>query len=65
MRAYMYAYGYRETRKAKELLGRLGVQDDPCADCTDCRVSCVKGFNVAEKIPQLCPLSNTPDDLLS
>lgn len=65
MRAYMYTYGYRESKKAKELVNRLGINNNPCEDCNDCHVQCVKGFNLPEKIAQMGILADTPDDFLA
>ncbi len=64
MRAYMYAYGYREVKKAKDELIAHGIQDDPCKDCTDCTVKCKKGFKVPRKIADITRVAQVPDDFL-
>ncbi len=64
MRAYMYAYGYGETKKAKEELALAGMEDNPCANCTDCTVHCIKGFNIPGKLKDIARISSVPDDFL-
>ena len=64
MRAYMYAYGYREVKKAKDELVANGIQDNPCADCTVCTVNCVKGFDVPGKVADITRLTRVSDDFL-
>lgn len=64
MRAYMYAYGYREVKKAKDELIAHGIEDNPCADCTDCTVKCKKGFQVPRKIADITRVAQVPDDFL-
>ena len=65
MRAYMYAYGYRETLKARTLLDELQVTPDVCASCAECTVSCTKGFAVAQKISDVTRLMNVPEEFLT
>ena len=65
MRAYMYTYGYRETKKARDLLDELAVTPDVCAACSDCTVSCTKGFAVAEKIKDVTRLREVPVEFLT
>ena len=65
MRAYMYAYGYGDLRMASELVSETAVTVDPCADCDNCSATCVKGFNVREKISDISRLANVPMDLLT
>jgi predicted aldo/keto reductase-like oxidoreductase len=64
MRAYMYAYGYREIKKAKDELVAKGIQDNPCADCSVCTVNCVKGFDVPGKVADITRLPKVSDDFL-
>ena len=64
MRAYMYAYGYREVKKAKDQLVSTGIENNPCDDCTFCTVKCKKGFNVPHKMADITRLSKVPDDFL-
>lgn len=64
MRAYMYAYGYRETAKAGELLAELGIHEGVCDNCSQCHVTCAKGFDVQNKISQIARLSSVHPDFL-
>jgi uncharacterized protein len=65
MRAYMYTYGYGSPAQGRELLAKLGVQSDPCRDCSDCLAECSKGFNVREKITDVSRLHNVPEEFLA
>jgi uncharacterized protein len=65
MRAYMYTYGYRDYRKAHEvLLADERVTGSPCSDCDSCTVNCIKGFNISQRIEDVSRLKNIPADLL-
>ncbi|MCU4157059.1 aldo/keto reductase [Carboxylicivirga sp. A043] len=64
MRSYMYTYGYREMGKAKTLLADLGLGNDPCSDCNECTVTCVKNFAVGEKVQSISRLMDVPDDFI-
>jgi predicted aldo/keto reductase-like oxidoreductase len=64
MRAYMYAYGYREMKKAKETLAEYKITENPCTDCSFCIAQCKKGFNLSKKITDITRLSKMPDDFL-
>jgi predicted aldo/keto reductase-like oxidoreductase len=64
MRAYMYAYGYGETIKAKHELVSLGINNNPCTDCDECTVKCIKGFNVPEKLADITRINQVPDEFL-
>ena len=65
MRAYMYSYGYRSPAMASELLAEARVPSDPCAGCTQCTATCVRGFDIREKITDISRLVNVPYDLLA
>ncbi|NLE34864.1 MAG: oxidoreductase [Bacteroidales bacterium] len=65
MRAYMYAYGYRDAAMASELLGEVKVKADPCAGCTSCTAACVRGFDIRSKITDITRLVGVPYDLLA
>ncbi len=64
MRAYMYAYGYGEMKMAKDELAALDIRDNPCNDCSVCTAECKKGFDVPEKLADICRLIRVPDDFL-
>lgn len=65
MRAYMYAYGYGSPALGRELVAINGVQPNPCADCRTCTASCIKGFNLREKIADVSRLAAVPEEFLS
>lgn len=65
MRAYMYAYGYRNAAMASELIAETSVKADPCAGCETCSASCVRGFDLKGKISDISRLVNVPYDLLA
>ncbi|MCU0459928.1 MAG: aldo/keto reductase [Bacteroidales bacterium] len=65
MRAYMYAYGYRNAAMASELLSETAVKADPCASCKTCSASCVRGFDLKDKISDIARLVNVPYDLIA
>ena len=65
MRAYMYAYGYSNPAMAHSLLMEIGTTGNPCSDCTDCNVDCIKKFRIREKITDISRLVNVPVDFLT
>jgi predicted aldo/keto reductase-like oxidoreductase len=65
MRAYMYAYGYSSPGMAHTLLSELGTGENPCRECSSCRVDCTKQFDVKEKIADISRLVNVPLDFLA
>jgi predicted aldo/keto reductase-like oxidoreductase len=64
MRAYMYAYGYRNPAMASELLSEVSVKGDPCEGCESCTANCVRGFDLRGKITDIARLADVPYDLL-
>ena len=64
MRAYMYPYGYREMKKARDVLVDHQIEANPCQDCSVCTVRCVKGFNVPQKLADISRIVDMPDDFL-
>ncbi|MDR2474973.1 MAG: aldo/keto reductase [Bacteroidales bacterium] len=64
MRAYMYAYGYRYAQLTKETLQELNISN-ACSTCTSCKVSCPSGFNVAQKIAAITPLTQVSSVFLT
>ncbi|MDR1415493.1 MAG: aldo/keto reductase [Odoribacteraceae bacterium] len=65
MRAYMYAYGYKQASLSRETLQESSVAADPCAGCTACTVKCPSGFDVAAKIAAVTPVLRVPTDFLT
>jgi predicted aldo/keto reductase-like oxidoreductase len=56
MRAYMYAYGYRQTALAQGLIASLDLPRRLCEDCSSCAIQCLNGWNIAGKIRELINL---------
>jgi predicted aldo/keto reductase-like oxidoreductase len=50
MRAYMYAYGYRQPAHARSLLASLGLPGRICEDCPSCLIVCLNQWNVRAKV---------------
>jgi uncharacterized protein len=65
MRSFMYAYGYKDLSLARETMDSLNLREDACKDCTSCKVKCVQGFNVAEKIRKIDRVRHIPSDFLT
>ena len=66
MRAYMYAFGYKQAQLSKETLATLQFSDNPCSTCVGgCKVNCPSGFNVRTKIAAIQPIRNVPDVFLT
>lgn len=65
MRAYMYAYGYGNLGMASELITETALNADPCAGCDSCTATCVKDFNIREKITDISRLASVPQDFFA
>lgn len=66
MRAYMYAYGYKNANLSKETLLELNLPENTCASCgKSCRVQCSSGFDVARKIASIKPIMQIPNEFLT
>jgi predicted aldo/keto reductase-like oxidoreductase len=64
MRAYMYAYGYRNLSAARELLVSLDISSEACRHCDSCSVICASNFTVSEKIQDIVRLKDVPADFI-
>ncbi len=64
MRCYMYAYGYRNLRQARNTLAAAGLPSGPCADCKSCSVKCRSGFDIKGKILDIARLAEVPEDFM-
>jgi len=62
MRAYMYAYGYRQPALAQDLVVSLGLPRQICEDCSSCPVKCLNSWNVAGKIRDIVRLRDVPSE---
>lgn len=65
MRAYMYTYGYNDSRVAQTLLSDIGMSGNPCGDCISCSVVCAKNFAVSERITDVMRLTSVPQEFLA
>ena len=65
MRSYMYAYGYNDFKKAREVLNESGIRNNPCKDCEICTIVCPKNFNVAERIRDISRITEIPGEFLA
>jgi predicted aldo/keto reductase-like oxidoreductase len=65
MRAYMYAYGYSNSRQAQELLTSLRLPGNPCGDCSHCSATCAKNFSISERVTDVMRLTVVPEEFLS
>jgi predicted aldo/keto reductase-like oxidoreductase len=65
MRAYMYTYGYRDSRQAQDLLMSLNIPNNPCAGCAQCSAVCAKNFAVSERISDVMRLTTVPEEFIS
>ena len=66
MRAYMYAYGYKNATLSKETLLELDLPEKTCVTCgNSCKVKCTSGFDVARKIAAIKPIMQMPGEFLS
>ncbi|MBN1186194.1 MAG: aldo/keto reductase [Bacteroidales bacterium] len=64
-RAYMYAYGYKELAKSRQLIEELNYDEKACDECTICIVNCPHGFNVREKIADISRIKIAPKEMLT
>jgi aryl-alcohol dehydrogenase-like predicted oxidoreductase len=65
MRSYMYVYGYRNLRIAKETLASVDLSNLPCNNCGTCRVDCSMGFDIKRSIEDVARVRHVPYDFLS
>jgi uncharacterized protein len=64
MRAYMYAYGYRQPALAKNLVVSLDLPRQVCGECSSCPVECLNRWDVAGKIRDIVRLRDVPSGFL-
>lgn len=65
MRSYMYAYGYKNFKMAKETLNSVALNNNFCKDCGTCTVKCSLGFDVKNRIVDIARIQNMPTDFLA
>jgi len=59
MRSYMYAFGYHNLNDAGMTINSAGYNSNPCINCSVCKTSCRKGFDIREKIFEIFNVSNS------
>jgi len=64
MRAYMYAYSYRQPTLAQHLIASLDIPRNVCQGCFSCPVDCLNEWNVEEKIRDIIRLRDGPSGFL-
>lgn len=65
MRSYMYAYGYKNLKHARETLFMSEVNGNVCDDCNTCHVKCASGFDIKAKVADISRLKAVPGDMLA
>lgn len=64
MRAYMYAFGYRQPALAQGLVTSLSLPRSLCEDCSSCRVTCANDWNIKGKVLDIVRLRDVPAEFL-
>jgi predicted aldo/keto reductase-like oxidoreductase len=64
MRSYMYAYGYRNIAQARHTLDTVDVSVNSCDKCDVCRVTCVSGFDIKDRVRDIARLKDVPFDFI-
>jgi predicted aldo/keto reductase-like oxidoreductase len=65
MRSYMYVYGYKNLKAAKETMRAVGLSDGvPCQTCPTCTVNCSQGFDVGRRVRDVVRVAHVPDEFL-
>jgi len=65
MRAYMYAYGYRNLGAAHEIVSSLNLPDNPCSGCDGCSVNCAFKFDVRDRMVDINRLKALPEEFFA
>ncbi len=64
MRAYMYAYGYKNRQAAHDLISGMDIPAGGCDTCDQCTVVCKKSFSVREKIEDIIRITDVPREFV-
>jgi succinate dehydrogenase/fumarate reductase-like Fe-S protein len=65
MRAYMYAYGYKNRQAAHDLVSGMDIPAGGCDTCDQCTVVCKKSFGVREKIEDIIRITGVPREFVA
>jgi len=64
MRSYMYAFGYREPKKARETLCSWTSEDIHCKSCQRCEIRCSLGFDIKSRVLDIARILEIPEEFL-
>ena len=64
MRAYMYAYAYKDLAAAARCIEEVRDDPLPCSYCSSCAVNCPMGFDIQTKALDIIRLRAFPKDFL-
>ncbi|MDP4208975.1 MAG: aldo/keto reductase [Bacteroidota bacterium] len=64
MRAYMYAYGCRDTKMARDVIDQLPEAKKACTLCPTCNVECTLGFAIQDKAKDILRIESVPREFL-
>ena len=65
MRSYMYAFGHRQPRKARETLRSWTSADVACTRCPSCEVVCALRFDVKARALDIARILEVPVEFLT
>jgi predicted aldo/keto reductase-like oxidoreductase len=65
MRAYMYAYGYKNLEHARQAVLASGCKNNPCGTCQTCQVRCSMHFDIRGRVSDIIRLREVPGDILA
>ncbi|UCG51463.1 MAG: aldo/keto reductase [Candidatus Latescibacterota bacterium] len=64
MRSYMYAFGHRRPKKARDTLRSWTSSQIGCKSCTMCEVTCSLGFDVRSRALDIARILEVPEEFL-
>ena len=64
MRAYMYAYGYKNPAKAVDTLQHIDLTHPACKICSTCEISCPMKFDIKNKILDIARIKKVPAEFI-
>jgi predicted aldo/keto reductase-like oxidoreductase len=64
MQSHMYAYGYRQPKKARDTLRTWRPADVVCGSCDSCEVACSLGFDVKSRAIEIARILEVPEAFL-
>jgi len=64
MRSYMYAFGHRQPKKARDTLRSWTSTELACKNCDKCAVECSLGFDVKRRALDITRILKIPEEFL-